>query len=446
MLNTLNQEIIFSTVNIFDFYTHPLALWLADRELAFLERSQYESSDLFEGIQSRKLGRVLRSAAKISYWRERYDMALLPLKGKVSPKMLSDFPVLTRQDLRSHGPAKFINPRLSRKRLHRGYTSGSTGEPLKLFLDASVIPGRIARFKRMVRWLNLGDVTFVRCLPRPPLGFAGFASFPPYNKDLDETFLKGLYSYIAGMKRPVIVDMFPSHIERLAQLTTALNIEPPPIIGFVSGGEQALQHTRDVVREVFSCDMRSFYGATEFEVIGQECGMDERHSYHINAEHFYVEVVDDGGDRVPEGTMGRVLVTSLEHEVLPFIRYEIGDTGRFVAGPCPCGRTLPRLIIEGRSAHLITLPNGRVLSYFDFRRPIVMMRGIRQFQISHDAPDTFTVKIVPVPAGITAENVSSLREQYASYLGADVVFTLEIVNEIESAKNGKRVEFIRRWD
>ena len=446
MLNTLNQEIIFSSVNIFDFYTNPLAFRLADNELALLERSQYANSDFFEKVQTRKLARILRSASNIPYWQERYDMSSLLLEGATPSKMLADFPLLTRQDLRSHGPAKFINSRLPQKRLYRAYTSGSTGEPLTLLLDASVIPGRIARFKRMARWFNVGDVTFVRCMPRTPLGFAGFASFPPYKKDLDENFLKDLYSYIAGMRRPVIVDMFPSHIERLAHLTTALNIEPPPIIGFVSGGEQALQHTRDVVREVFSCDMRSYYGATEFEVIGQDCGVDEQRSYHINAEYFYVEVVDDGGRRVPDGTMGRVLITSLEHEVFPFIRYEIGDMGHFVASPCPCGRTLPRLIIEGRAAHLIPLPNGRVLSYFDFRRPIVMMRGVRQFQISHDAPDRFTVKITPVPAGITAENVSNLHEQYASYLGADIVVTLEIVNEIESAKNGKRVEFIRRWD
>ena len=51
-------------------------------------------------------------------------------------------------------------------------------------------------------------------------------------------------------------------------------------------------------------------------------------SYHINAEHVIVEVVDDAGNPARPGAPGRVLVTTLQNRIMPLVRYEIGDYAR----------------------------------------------------------------------------------------------------------------------
>ncbi len=41
----------------------------------------------------------------------------------------------------------------------------------------------------------------------------------------------------------------------------------------------------------------------------------------------YLEIVDDAGNRVTDGTRGAILITSLTNKAMPIIRYKIGDLG-----------------------------------------------------------------------------------------------------------------------
>ena len=47
-----------------------------------------------------------------------------------------------------------------------------------------------------------------------------------------------------------------------------------------------------------------------------------RDGLHVQEDHFLVEVVDpDTGDRVPDGTDGELVFTTLTKEALPLLRY-----------------------------------------------------------------------------------------------------------------------------
>ena len=57
---------------------------------------------------------------------------------------------------------------------------------------------------------------------------------------------------------------------------------------------------------------------------------------------------------VPEGEMGEMVVTTLEKEAVPLVRYRTRDLTRLVPGQCPCGSVLPRHDrILGRSDDMI---------------------------------------------------------------------------------------------
>src|SRR6185436_9202776 len=108
------------------------------------------------------------------------------------------------------------------------------------------------------------------------------------------------------------------------------------------------------------------YGVTETGYIAFECPAGG--GYHVCSESVLVELLDDDGNDVPEGEPGRVVLTSFYNFAMPLIRYAVGDLAVAAHGPCPCGRTLPRLAtILGRQRNIFTFPDGSQHSPWKWR-------------------------------------------------------------------------------
>ena len=70
----------------------------------------------------------------------------------------------------------------------------------------------------------------------------------------------------------------------------------------------------------------------------------ERDMQHIAEDHFLWEVVDPAtGEPVPEGEMGELVLTPLDKEGIPVLRYRTHDLTRVVTEKCSCGRTHARM-------------------------------------------------------------------------------------------------------
>jgi phenylacetate-CoA ligase len=105
-------------------------------------------------------------------------------------------------------------------------------------------------------------------------------------------------------------------------------------------------------------------GATE---IGAWCFECEAQSggLHVNEAFFLVEIQDvETGEYIEEpGRRGKMIITALDREAQPCVRFDSKDLIEWAAEPCPCGRTF-RLIkggVVGRSDD-ITKVKGVLLS------------------------------------------------------------------------------------
>jgi len=80
------------------------------------------------------------------------------------------------------------------------------------------------------------------------------------------------------------------------------------------------------------------------------CECSEQKGFHVWADLAYIEILDpDTGESLGPGEKGELVVTMLQKEALPMIRYKIGDITSFDDEVCACGRTHPRLMrISGR--------------------------------------------------------------------------------------------------
>lgn len=84
-------------------------------------------------------------------------------------------------------------------------------------------------------------------------------------------------------------------------------------------------------------------------MLPSEC--QEQNGMHFWEDCYLVEIIDpETGEPVPEGEIGELVLTTLDREMMPLIRYRTRDLTRILPGKCPCGRTHLRIDrIKGRS-------------------------------------------------------------------------------------------------
>ena len=89
--------------------------------------------------------------------------------------------------------------------------------------------------------------------------------------------------------------------------------------------------------------------------VGFECPTDG--GLHLWEDHFMVEIIDPkAGQVVPEGQEGELVLTTLQREAMPLLRYRTRDLTRIIPEKCKCGRTHVRMeSIKARSDDMLIL-------------------------------------------------------------------------------------------
>jgi phenylacetate-CoA ligase len=88
-------------------------------------------------------------------------------------------------------------------------------------------------------------------------------------------------------------------------------------------------------------------GATEIGAWSFEC-QEQPGGMHVNEALFLVEIEDiETGEIIEEpGRRGKMIITALDRQAQPCVRFDSKDVIEWAAEPCPCGRT-SRLIKGG---------------------------------------------------------------------------------------------------
>lgn len=111
----------------------------------------------------------------------------------------------------------------------------------------------------------------------------------------------------------------------------------------IAGGEPFSEGQRQYVESYFGATMYDQYGLCEINTgLAGECK--EKKGLHILADYAYPEIIDPNtGEILGEGQEGELVLTTLHKEASPLLRYRTGDITSITYGPCPCGRTMPRI-------------------------------------------------------------------------------------------------------
>jgi len=114
---------------------------------------------------------------------------------------------------------------------------------------------------------------------------------------------------------------------------------------------------RAEIAEAFDAVVTENYGLSELygPGVATECA-EATDGMHVWEDHFLVEVVDpDTGERVDDGERGELVLTGLQQEAVPVLRYRTGDVVERTTDTCDCGRTHARIRVVGRSDDLLVV-------------------------------------------------------------------------------------------
>src|SRR5262249_13334329 len=137
-------------------------------------------------------------------------------------------------------------------------------------------------------------------------------------------------------------------------------------------------------------------------------------------QRFLCEVLDPRSlEPVADGERGELVVTTLERDPSPAIRYRTGDIVTRNSDPCPCGRTWARLA-GGILAREDEMVNVRGVNVFPSAVEAVVRRfpevvEFRSTVSRNGAMRSLSVELEPLPqaadsAGIAAAVAQQLRE------------------------------------
>ena len=331
-------------------YLHP--------EFEKLTRSEIEV------LQTERLKKTVRQCMNSEFYRRRFAESHIDPDDIRSLSDLSRIPFTTKQDLRDSYPFGMSAVPLSRVvRLHS--SSGTTGTPTVILhtqRDLDEWANAVARCLYMVG-LRPGDIF------QNSSGYGMFTGGLGFQYGAERLGMLTVPAAAGNTKRQIkfITDFgttalhaIPSYAGRLYEVMEEMGIDPrcdTHLRTLIIGAEPHSEEKRRRIEQMLGVKAYNSFGMSEMCGPGVAFECTEQNGLHIWEDYYIVEIVDPMTlEPVPEGEVGELVLTTINREAMPLLRYRTRDLTRILPGECPCGRHNLRLDrMKGRSDDMIIL-------------------------------------------------------------------------------------------
>lgn len=152
----------------------------------------------------------------------------------------------------------------------------------------------------------------------------------------------------------------PSYAMHIADTAISMGIDPAKefhLRAGIHGAEAFSDNFRRELEHKLNYRVLDVYGLTETMGPGVAVECLEQDGLHLAEDHFYAEIIDPAtGEVLPDGEWGELVLTTLDREASPVVRYRTRDITRIISEPCACGRTHRKIDrIIGRSDDMLIL-------------------------------------------------------------------------------------------
>lgn len=328
------------------------------KELETLTRPEIER------LQLERLQKTVRHCMNSPFYKQRFAENHLSPEDIRSLDDLQKIPFTTKQDLRDTYPFELASVPLEKTvRLHS--SSGTTGNPTVILhtqKDLDEWANAVARCLYMVG-LRPGDIF------QNSSGYGMFTGGLGFQYGAERLGMLTVPAAAGNTKRQLkfisdfgttALHAIPSYAARMYEVMQEMGIDPrrdTKLRTLIIGAEPHSEEQRRRIEDMLGVKAYNSFGMSEMCGPGVAFECQEQNGLHIWEDYYIVEIINpDTLEPVPEGEVGELVLTTINREAMPLLRYRTRDLTRILPGECPCGRHHKRLDrMKGRSDDMIIL-------------------------------------------------------------------------------------------
>ena len=331
-------------------------------ELETMPREQLEQ------LQVKKLKKTIEIALKSDLYGKRLGELGLTPDDFNSVSDIRKIPFTTKADLRDNYPFGLVGGNMDNAvRIHS--SSGTTGHPTVVAYSQHDIDS----------WANMvaRDMYMVGCRNsdffQNSSGYGMFTGVLGFQYGAERTGATTIPPAAGNSKRQIMfikdfgttcLHAIPSYAIRLAEVFRDEGVDPKStkLRTLFIGAEPHTDEQRRRIERLLGVKAYNSFGMTEMNGPGVAFECKYQNGMHIWEDNYIVEIVDpDTLEPVPDGQMGEMVLTTLDRDMMPILRYRTRDLTRIITGECPCGRTHRRIDrIKGRTDDMFIIKGVNV--------------------------------------------------------------------------------------
>jgi phenylacetate-CoA ligase len=326
-----------------------------NKELETIERKSLEK------LQFKKLSAALRSAASTPFYGQVFRDNKISVEKITSLDHLRDLPFTTKADLRLSYPDGMVAvPRGDIIRMHA--SSGTTGKSTVIFYTAK----DIADWADLIARSMMATGTTKDDVFQNMMGYGLFTGGLGLHYGAERLGCMVIPSSSGNSLKQIqlmqdfhttVIHITPSYALHLGDVVAEQGVRPPDlgVKKAYLGAEPYSEETRNKLEEQWGLAAYNSYGLSEMNGPGVAFECEERAGMHLWEDFYILEIINpDTGELLPDGDAGELVLTHVNREAMPIIRYRTRDLTRVVPECCSCGRTHRRIErIKGRTDDML---------------------------------------------------------------------------------------------
>jgi phenylacetate-CoA ligase len=337
------------------------AFW--EKDIEVLEKTSLEK------LQVERLKTTIAQAVRSPYYANVFNEKGISPVGIKHISQIRELPFTTKQDLRENFPYGFLTlPQKEIIRLHS--SSGTTGNPTVIFHNRHDIDSWANLMARSLFCAGVRDTDVFQNI----CGYGLFTGGLGFQYGIEKLGALSIPAGAGNSLRQIkmmqdfgttTVHAIPSYLGRLYEVFRSLGLDPKKdtkLRTFVIGAEPHTNEQRKRIEEMFGVRAFNSFGLSEMNGPGVAFECTFQTGLHVWEDAYIVEIINpDTLEPVPDGEYGELVMTTLDREAMPLIRYRTRDITRIIPGMCECGRTHRRIDrITGRTDDMFIIKGCNV--------------------------------------------------------------------------------------
>ena len=405
-----------------------------EKEIETMDRTALER------MQVERLTQTLDRASRSPYYAERLKAAGVDARSVRTVADVAKFPLTTKDDLREHWPYGFLA--VERDELIRMHSSsGTTGRATVIFHTAGDIAAwtHIVARSMYMTGMRRSDVF------QNMMTYGLFTGGLGFHYGAEKIGALVIPAGAGNSKRQIqlmrdfattVIHIIPSYALHLSTVFQELGVDPrrdtEVKIAFI-GAEPHSEKMRQKIEAFYGFKAFNSYGLSEMNGPGVAFECPEQNGMHLWEDNYILEIVDpDTLKPLPDGEEGEMVLTTLQREGMPIVRYRTKDLTRVIPGACPCGRTHRRIErIKGRTDDMLILKGVNIFP-IQIEKKLMDIPGVGQnFLIVLDREgynDHMTVKVEVNREFFLGDlkQLEDLRRRIVEDLKSDILITPKV--------------------